>query len=229
VIGNATISKRLKEANKTGITAKNSAGHICKDAYFSETDVREACKDELKKYLQADEKKFVEIKGALYAAVNVWSKFFREKEGIVISYMTISKRLKKAGKTGITAKTSNGHIHQNAFFSETDVREACKDKLKKYHQANEKGFIISNNILYASATAWSKFFKEEGITISSLTISKRLKKANKIGITAKDSGGKIWKNAYFSESDVYSACADLLRARRSSSVGGAKKNNPQTS
>ena len=65
---------------------------------------------------------------------------------------------------------------------------------------------------YATINNWAKYFKEEGININGDSIRWRLKGAEVIGITARDATGKVLKNAFYSEPDVRSACAEILNS-----------------
>jgi len=67
-------------------------------------------------------------------------------------------------------------------------------------------------VRYANAENWAKYFKEtEGVQIHGVTIRHKLREAGKIGINGRDKIGRVLRNAFFSEADVRSACADLLQ------------------
>ena len=64
---------------------------------------------------------------------------------------------------------------------------------------------------YATVTSWAEYFgREEGVEIGYGTILNKLKEAGKIGVTARNTMGKVLRSAFYSESDILSACADLL-------------------
>jgi len=223
-IGAVTITRRLKAAGITGITAKSSKGIIHRNSYFSKSDVFKACGDLLVELPQADENGFLELNGELYASANTWSKYFRDIEEVVISDAIIRKKLRKAGITGITAKSFVGRICTNAYFPKSAILEICKDLLIKLPRTNKDGFFELNEETYASAETWSKYFKNTvKITVSAAGIRYRLKKAGLTGITAKTSVGVIWENAYFPESAVRQACADLLTNSPSRAKSRGKK------
>ena len=64
-----------------------------------------------------------------YGTVTAWAKYFDKNEGIRISHATIRDRLSRAGKTAKTFRNRFGRILVDAFYSESDVREACADLL----------------------------------------------------------------------------------------------------
>lgn len=65
---------------------------------------------------------------------------------------------------------------------------------------------------YSTINNWAKYFEEtEVIHITPRTIRIRLIEAGKIGMTARNNIGIVLKNAFFSEADVRSACADLIQ------------------
>jgi len=67
-------------------------------------------------------------------------------------------------------------------------------------------------VRYSTAENWAKYFKEtELVQIYSDTIRKKLREAGINGITGIDKIGRVLKKAFFSESDVRTACADLLQ------------------
>ena len=64
----------------------------------------------------------------------------------------------------------------------------------------------------ATVNTWAKYFeKHEGVRVSGETIRRKLRVGGKIGETARNKVGSLLRGAYFSEQDVRSACADLLR------------------
>jgi len=67
-------------------------------------------------------------------------------------------------------------------------------------------------VRYSTPDNWAKYFeKTEGVQISGNKIRERLRKAEKIGITGRNKVGRVLKNAFFSEADVRSACADVFQ------------------
>lgn len=194
------ITRSLKDAGKHGIEGRGKSGY---NRFYSEPDIHEVCGDLLGQILQADENGFFEKGKIKYALIKTWSKYFKEKERIWISRTSIRNKLFEAGKIGITAKNSAGRVLINAFCSETDVREVCKDLLEQMPQVNEDGFFELNGVKYAPYYVWAEI-----LGISSGSIRKRLSKIKKQGIEGKARDGR--NHIFYSESDVRSACADLL-------------------
>ena len=90
------------------------------------------------------------------------------------------------------------------FYSESDIRSVCVDLLQDLPRADKSGFFKKDGIKYGTSYAWSKV-----LAISQPTIISRLKQLQTEGVKGKDLGGRIFD--FFSESDVLSACADLLQ------------------
>jgi len=211
VITYITIKKKLKQAGKIGVTGEDGKGHIHEKAFFSEADVRNVCEDKLKKLPQADKNGFFELEGEKYGSSKAWSQYFKEDEGVKISANSIVYDFKKAGKVGLVGKDLHGCVRKNTYFSESDVREVCKDKIAKLPQVDDTGFFEIRGEKYGSTAAWSKYFlNKEGTQIGGDSIRRRMKNDKRMGITAKASSGQIFENAFFSESDVREVCKDRL-------------------
>jgi hypothetical protein len=103
----------------------------------------------------ADKDGFVLVDGVRYMNIDKWFSFFKEKEGVVIAKSTISNRLKKFGKTGITARTNSGLLLNYGFYSEDDVREVCSDFFE-YDLVDASGILHKNNEIYASTRVISE-------------------------------------------------------------------------
>ena len=146
-----------------------------------------------------------------YATPFNWAKYFKEHEGVQIGDATIRSRLREAGKIGTTGRSKVGKLLRNAFYSELDVREVCANLLEDMSQVDENGFFEKGGEKYATVHIWAKYFERyEGVQIYNGTILKRLQKAGIVGITARNKVKHVLKNAFYSESDVRSACADFL-------------------
>jgi len=64
----------------------------------------------------------------------------------------------------------------------------------------------------ATIETWADTFEAEDLAnISASTIRNRLRGASIVGRTARSKTGRVLRNAYYSESDVRSACGDLLQ------------------
>ena len=70
---------------------------------------------------------------------------------------------------------------------------------------------MSEKERYATIGTWERVFREEGVSISHLTIRIRLKFAAVTGTTARNQRGQILRNGFYAESDVRQACLDLLK------------------
>jgi len=68
-------------------------------------------------------------------------------------------------------------------------------------------------VRYSTIENWARYFQEtEGVRISDVTIRNKLREAGIIGITGKNKVGRVLRNAFYSETDVRSTCADLLQS-----------------
>jgi hypothetical protein len=207
----STIAKRLKESGKIGLTGKDQGGRICSGAFYSEADVREVCPSLFDPLPRLNENNYFEIGGAQYRLVSGWVAFFKEGEGIDVSEATIYKRLKKLGKRAISGMTQAGQIRKDSFFSEADVREACNGLMVLCQMADEEGMFILDGVRYGSSGGWAIQFRKKGIMIDHEAILRCLRKAGKKGIAGKDKFGRINKDSYFSEPDVFFACEFYLK------------------
>ena len=194
-IGKTTILRKLKNAEKIGITARNKLGRVFTEGFYSESDVRSACADLLQDLPQADENNFIEKDGIKYGTIKAWSRV------LPISGPTVASRLKDSHVKSIKGKDKKGHVFN--FYSESDIRFACYDLLQGLSQADENGFFEKDGIKYGSIRAWSKV-----LSVSAPTITSRLKQSQVRGVEGKNFQGH--KYTFYPEVDVRSACADLL-------------------
>ena len=59
-----------------------------------------------------------------YGTINRWA------EELGISSGAIRRRVKAAGKPGISGRLANGRIEENGFYPESYIRELCSGLLK---------------------------------------------------------------------------------------------------
>ena len=126
-----------------------------------------------------------------------------------VNHRAIRYRL---NQSGIEATTMMRGKTVNHLYTEAEVRKVCEDFFIMLPQADARGFVEMNGMRYASSDTWARVIKREvGRPIKAQTIADRLKKARIEGITARDAKKQLRKNAYFSETDARSVCADLLK------------------
>jgi len=198
------ITARLK--NYKGISGTDSRGRRLENKFFAEIDVRTVCADLINKNYQADEKGFfvkLEGEGEKKKEVRYGTRFAWAKK-YDIPFSTVCNRLEHA--QGITGKDINNRKHQNAFFSESVFLNLCSDLIRDLPQADKNGFftlsVEDKSEIFGSIPAWkNKYLISEKIRM-------RLRDAE--GIDGKNSNGKIWENAFFSQSEVLRLCADLI-------------------
>ncbi len=192
-----SIRNKLQEAEKIGITGRNEVGRVLKNAFYSEADVREVCANLLQPLPQADNDNFFELSGERYAPYYVWARV------LSIGSSSIRKRLNKTKKQSVKGKGKDGGIYN--FYSESDILEVCADILdENLPQADKDGFFDIKGTKYGFPNAWSRI-----LLISIQSISRRLSKAKTKVIKGKNKKGRICD--FYSESDVLSACEDLLQ------------------
>ncbi len=130
-ISRQTIYHKLCAANKKGRRGREGRGQIHESAYYAESDVREVCESLLTQVPQANEEEFIVVGNIRYASFRRWARYFKEGEGISISEASVIRRLRRAGKIGITGRGKDRRVHKGTYYSEPDVRSACADLLAK--------------------------------------------------------------------------------------------------
>ncbi len=192
-ISTVAITCRLKQAQIKSAKGKMK-GRISN--FYSEPDVRSACANLLQDIPQADDNGFFELNDNTYGTINAWGRV------LPIAETTIRSRLEQNQINGIKGKIKGGQIC--AFYSESDIRSVCADLLEEdLPQANEDSFFELDGAKYGTIGVWKRV-----LPISESSITSRLK--NTKGIRGKDKSHRIQN--FYSESDIRSACADLLEA-----------------
>ncbi len=186
-----TVAKRMEQ--EQGRKGKNVQGHLCD--FYVEDVVRKACADLLSGLPQADASGFFTVDGTRFGSLSAWSK------ELGVSALTIERRLD--GKKGITGKTSAGNTLTEAFYSETDISQAC-ELIRAAPRAAETGFFVVEGTRYGSVNAWA-----QELGIGQPTIKRRLNGTP--GMDGIGPQGKFEKSGYFDEQTVRERCADLLR------------------
>lgn len=195
-ISSTTIHKHLKSSVAKPIQVKNNSGRITD--FYSESDIRIVYAELLMKNPPTEKSGFFEKGGEKYGHMYAWSKV------LPISASSIIKHLHKFKIKSIKGRDNCGRITN--FYSESDVRRACAEPLTEFPQANKYGFFEKDGEKYDTLESWSK-----ALPISGPTIKGCLQKFKIKSIKGKDSRGRIFN--FYSESDVHSACADLLEKR----------------
>jgi len=183
-----TIKTRL--GDKKGITARGTHGKIIQDAYYSESDVRKALGRLLDtSLLRTDESGFAAVDGIRHGTIKAWSRTLN------LHFNTIKKRL--ADVDAFDGKDEIGRVREKSFYPEPAVREKCADLLADARQASEEGFILVDNVRYATCNTWESILR-----VSGASLKKRLKADNCTAITGKDAGGHVLPHAFYAEPDV---------------------------
>jgi hypothetical protein len=191
-----TIWRKLTEAGKAGVTAKDVMGRICKNAFFSEEDVRSACADVLSPLPQSDEYGFFEKEGVRYGNIRALSAV------LGVSHTLINRRLKLRPIQSIKGRGANNKVLD--FYPEESMREICTDLLKELPQADDSGCIEKDGICYRSKETLSKMFG-----VSADSVKARLESSGIEPIKGKFRGQLI---DFYSEPDVRAACAEFIKS-----------------
>ena len=118
----------------------------------------------------------------------------------------IIKLLKEAGKTGITGKSLNGNIWENAFYAESDILEVCADRIRELQtlpQSDKSGFFEKDGKKWGTIIVWA-----DHLGINRNTLISRLRTFKSDTTKGRNRNGRI--NKFYSESTVREACASLL-------------------
>jgi hypothetical protein len=191
-----TIREKLKKAEIIGITARNKVRIMLKNAFFSETDVRSACKELLQHHPQADEEGLFVKDGEKYGTISAWS------EMLEISADVGRFRIKTHKPQSIKGKDKGGRLFN--FYSESVIRALLFDLLESYPQANEEGFFIKDGEKYGTVVAWSKV-----LGVSKTAMTSRIVTHGHKSIKGKDIGGNV--RNFFSKPAIREICADLIQ------------------
>lgn len=219
IMGLADITIRKRLGNTLGMTAKDQRGHVREGAFYEESVVREACANLLDpNMLQANSDGFIHLEvfgprreGEEDTAIRRLGSLTVWANELGIARGTIAKNLSKAGIKGITAKDQVERISENAYFEESDVREACADHLADLRVANDDNILIlpiptTTRELeferWAPVSVWTKILGK-----SDDYIRKRIDKSQTM--KAKTKGGAILD--FYPESHIKEVCAELER------------------
>jgi len=203
-VSEASMRRRLKSVK--GITGKDKGGRIDTDGFYTQEEINIACADLLSEMPCADETNFFVLDAERFGTVHAWSNELK------ITSISIRKRLKHA--KGMTAKDSQKKIVWHGFFSESLIKEICRDILERVSIPNldqisaanpipiDK-FIILGNTKYGTIDAWAN-----KLNISISTINRRLRGIN--GIKGRLPNGRMIRGCFFAEEIVRRQCAELL-------------------
>ncbi|MBL4694404.1 DEAD/DEAH box helicase family protein [Candidatus Gracilibacteria bacterium] len=200
-ISDNTIADRLSEAKKLGVTGRTfKHGRTLVNGFYSEEDAREVCADLLVDVPKAGKDGFFyDDSGEKFGPVEAWAREFS------LSDYSVSNRFGLANMVGITAKSTNGHILEKGFHSESVARSACADLLVEMPKAGKDGFFDHDRKRYGSRDAWAIVL---GLAVA--TVIRRLRAANISGINGKTRSGRVSELGFYLEQDVRKVCADLL-------------------
>ena len=201
------VGARVIKNSLVGIMGKSKMGKIC--SYYSESDVRECCRDVFGDYYMANKDNFFLINEVVYRTLDSWSKVLN------ISWSTLKARSNSKKLIGVTGKSSTGPIVFHGFFSEIDIKKACLDLLKDCPQSAQDDFLYIDGVRFGNIEIFSREYNVKNTTIRS-----RIEKSGIVGITGKSKQGKIYTNAFYSEKDVAQCCADLIQPDPQSNKDG---------
>ncbi len=137
-----------------------------------------------------------------YATIGTWIKVFRD-EGYYVGTGTMVGRLERLGIVGITGRNSVGKIRTNAFFAESDVREAVADLLHDFPQVNKEGLVFHEDHTYGNLYAISRLL---GINYN--VIYKKLRSERVPSIQGRSRKNRVF--VYYSVSEVEKLFQDYV-------------------
>lgn len=192
------IRIRLTKAGKEGLRGRRARGRVYK--FYSLSDVKEVCgnMESYKEMPTVDKNGLIEQDGIEYGTKPALSKL------LGISYKTIGTRLRKGKVDSIKGKTVLGRVRE--FHAVCQVAVLCEDVLGNLFQANKSGFFEKEGECFGTIESWSR-----KLPISAPAIKDRLSKKLVSPLTAKTKSGMAAN--FYSESDIRSACADLLNPK----------------
>jgi len=188
------IRRKLKEGGVIGVTARANTGRVFQGGFYSESSVREYCKDFIV-LPQADEEGFIELQGERYGTKTSLT------QSLGVSYSLVNKRLESLSLRSIKGKNRQGKVCD--FYPEPAVKDLLKDHLQPLPQADEEGFLMFEGRRYGTIFSLSRI-----LTISETPIRPRLKSSSLRPIRGKAHLGNI--HDFYPVEDAIALCADLL-------------------
>ena len=132
-----------------------------------------------------------------FATIPTWANLLSLREDGI--------RMRVDNTVAILGRSTRGNIQR--FFAESHILERCHDMLENIPMANDQGYFTLNedgqDVVYGNAVYWARQF---GMSQSELW---RRFKGQK-GTDGRSSVGRIYRNAFFTESQVRPLVEDLL-------------------
>ncbi|MDO8505481.1 MAG: DEAD/DEAH box helicase family protein [bacterium] len=163
--------------------------------FYAIKDVKKACKDVLKMTDQAGKNGTFKADGEIWGTCPALSRL------LGLSTSAIKSRLFSCLKR--EGKDSSGNL--STFYSISDMRNACKDLLKRTDQAGKSGMFKADGDMWASVSALAYYFGYAQNTIRFRLSSCRKREG-------KDLGGR--PVTFYAIKDVKKACKDVQRRWR---------------
>jgi hypothetical protein len=165
--------------------------------FYALSDVRTACADLLEELPQAG------ADGTFEADGEVWGSVLALSGILNISGPTLTGRLGSCRSRD--GKNINGRRFK--FYALSDIRTACADLLEDLPQAGTNGTFRAGGMTWGTIKSLARL-----LALSESTVMRRI--ASFHGRDGKLAGGQ--KATFYALSDVRTACADLLKKKKSS-------------
>ena len=193
-ISEQSIGRRLANANVIGETARNRAGVILRNAYYSESDVRRSCVDLLGVTLQANKDGIIIVEGEQYGNLSSFSRFFE------LHPTTLKTELAKASAPTVEAKDVSGKI---GCFYHVESLKALFEDILVLPKADEDGLIYVDGEIYGAIESMARY-----LDINPVLVGRRVRKASLQSIRGR--GMKGHAILFYPESKIRELCQDRL-------------------
>jgi hypothetical protein len=138
-----------------------------------------------------------------YATPAAWARWFERHEGVRISTETIRRRLKNTFGVDELVQNKVKADVEHFLYSETAIRRACFDLLKKLPVVDESGFLMLNGVRYGTINLLARVFG-----LGETAVKARLVGAKIDTVKGKSNLRRVFD--YYPEPAVSELCADLL-------------------
>ncbi|MDH5597424.1 MAG: hypothetical protein OEY44_04920 [Candidatus Peregrinibacteria bacterium] len=195
-ISRVTIKARLLDAGVVGTTGINRRGHLQRNGFFYESDVRKCCADLLGGIPQVNEEGLIVKDGREYASIN------RLCALLNISDKSIERRMRDKPVATTEGRLSNGNVI--TFYSVEDVRGLCQDLTKELPVINNDGLAFIGGETYGTVIGLSA-----QLGVSDKTIAAKIRQGSPRAIKGRLGSGNIV--LCYSEKDLRLLCKDHMR------------------
>jgi hypothetical protein len=188
----ATIRSKINGFTVRSIKGRAKGGQVSE--FYAEEDCRLICSTFLS-LPRANDLGLFKKDGNRFGSISALARL------LSVSQSTISHSIRNNNIRPVKGRDQKGH--KINFYSEAELRKALSMILQSLLWANSNGFLEKDGVRHGTINAWCKEF-----SISERPIKRRLQKAKVAPISGRAASGR--RCDFYSESDVRTACADLL-------------------